>query len=359
MKAYFMNEIGEFAIFLKNYFLSRLLAAGRNFEAAKDIIVAFLIVKRGKYSSSFLNTSFLIIVVATLIGGPIIADNAPFIRQNSEQTGNYQALVVSYNPYGGSLGTVISAKGRDKIEDYTVKGGETLGSIAKKFDISIDTIKWANDLKSDLIKPGQTLKIPPVTGVVHKVVPGDNIYTIAKKYNVDPQNIVNFPFNDFVDLDTFSLAVGQLVYVPGGVIEPEKPIYQPSKFIAQIQAGARGPSNFIWPTSGMITQYPVWYHMALDIANPSAPAVIAADSGTVVYAGWSDIGYGNMVMITHDNGYSTLYGHMSRILVSVGQRVGQGQQVGVMGSTGRSTGTHLHFEIRSGEQLLNPLNFLK
>lgn len=354
-----MNEIGEFAIFLKNYFLSRLLTAGRNFEAAKDIIVAFLIVKRGKYSSSFLNTSFLIIVVATLIGGPIIAENAPFIKQNSEQTGNYQALVVSYNPYEGSLGTVISAKGRDKIEDYTVKGGETLGSIAKRFDISIDTIKWANNLKSDLIKPGQTLKIPPVTGVVHKVVPGDNIYTIAKKYKVDAQNIANFIFNDFVDLDTFSLAVGQLVYVPGGVIEPEKPVYQPSKFIAQIQAGTRGSSNFIWPTSGVITQYPVWYHMGLDIANSSAPAVIAADSGTAIFAGCLNWGYGCHVIIDHGNGYQTLYGHMASYLPDNGATVNQGQQIGAMGSTGRSTGIHLHFEIRSGGELLNPLGFLK
>lgn len=351
-----MNEIGEFSIFLKDYFLTKLYNAGRVFEGIKDIIVAFLIVKRGKYSSSFLNTSFLVIVAAAIVGGPIIAENTPFLQTLNNQSSNYQAMVVSYNPYAGSLSTDFSVKPRDKVEDYPVKGGETLASIAKKFDISVDTIRWANDLKSDTIKPNQILKIPPITGIVHKVVSGDTIYTIAKKYHTDAQNIVNFPFNDFVDLDTFALTVGQTLYVPNGTIVAEPASQQ---FFAQVQSGVKGSSSFIWPTSGIITQYPIWYHMALDIANPSQPPIIAADTGTVVYAGWNSTGYGNMVMVDHGNGYRSLYGHMSQILVSPGQVVNKGQQIGVMGSTGRSTGTHLHFEIRSGETLLNPLNFLR
>jgi len=346
-----MKEIGEFTVFLKDYFFSRLLTAGRVFESLKDLLVAFLIVKRGKYSSSFLNTSFLMIVAAAIVGGPIIAEKT--------QTNNYQAMVVSYNPYAGSLSTDFSVKPRDKVENYTVAGGETLASIAKKFDISVDTIRWANPAtagKSDLIKPNQVLKIPPVTGIVHKVASGETIYTIAKKYNTNAQNILNFPFNSFEDLDTFSLIAGQTLYVPNGTIEPEKPAY---KFIAQIQAGVRGSSNFIWPTSGVITQYWVWYHQALDIANSSAPPVIAADSGTVTYAGCVAYGYGCSVIIDHGNGYQSLYAHLSSYSVAVGDSLSQGQQLGVMGSTGRSTGTHLHFEIRSGGALLNPLNFLK
>jgi len=351
-----MNEIGEFIIFFKNYFSSRLLSAGQIFEGIKNIIVAFLIVKRGKYSSSFLNTSFLMIVAATVVGGPIIAENSPFFQSINNQNNNYQAMVVSYNPYAGSLSTVFSVKPRDKVEDYTVRGGETLALIAKKFDISIDTVKWANNLKSDLIKPNQVLKIPPVTGIVHKVASGETIHTIAKKYNTNAQNILNFPFNSFDDLDTFSLVAGQTLYVPDGTIEPEKPAY---KFVASIQAGVKGSSNFIWPTSGAITQYYVWYHKALDIANSSAPPVIAADSGTVVYAGCLNWGYGCHIIIDHGNGYQTLYGHLSSYSVEAGNSVGQASQIGVMGSSGRSTGTHLHFEIRSGGQLLNPLNFLK
>src|SRR3990167_2334113 len=303
-----MNEIGEFIIFLRNYLLSRLLSAGHVFEGVKDIIVAFLIVKRGKYSSSFLNTSFLMIVAAAIVGGPIIAENTPFFQSLNDQNNNYQALVVSYNPYGGSLSTVFSVKPRDKVENYTVRGGETLASISKKFDISVDTIRWANNLKGDLIKPDQVLKIPPVTGIVHKVTSGENIYTIAKKYHTNAQNILNFPFNSFEDLDTFSLMAGQTLYVPDGTIEPEKPAYQ---FVASIQAGTQGSSNFIWPASGSITQSPIWYHMAVDIPNNAAPAILAADGGTVAYAGCIGYGYGCSVIIDHGNGYQSLYAHLS------------------------------------------------
>jgi len=121
----------------------------------------------------------------------------------------------------------------------------------------------------------------------------------------------------------------------------------------------RGSSNFIWPTGGIITQYPVWYHMALDIANASMPAILASDTGTVTFAGCVQYGYGCHIIIDHANGFQTLYGHISSFNVSTGQAVSQGQAIGVMGSTGRSTGTHLHFEVRSGGVLQNPLTYLK
>lgn len=351
-----MQDLFQFFSFVKDYTKSRLLSAGKSFEGLKDVIVAFLIVKRGKYASSFLNTSFLMLVAAAIVGGPIIAENNPFIANLDQGGGNYQASIISYNPYENSLSTIISVKPRDKIIDYEVKGGDTLAAIAKKFDVSVETIKWASNLVNDVIKPGQILKIPPITGVVHTVKSGENIYTIAKKYKTEAQNIVNFPFNDFADLDTFTLTSGQILYVPDGVIEEEKPVAP--RFIAQIQAGVRGSSNFIWPTSGSISQSPVWYHMAVDIANSSAPAVLAADSGTVTFAGCVRWGYGCHIIIDHGNGYQSLYAHLSSYNVEAGQAVSRGQTVGAMGSTGRSTGTHLHFEIRSGGTLLNPLNFL-
>ena len=353
-----MQDLKLFLVFLKDYFKSRFFNFGHGFEKIKDLIVAFLITKRGKYSQSFLNTSFFLLVASALIGGPIIAENNPFNSGIEIDGSRYQAEEVSYNPYKGSLRTVISVKPRDSIVNYSVVGDDTLASIAKKFNISVDTIKWTNNLKTDTIKPGQSLKIPPVTGVVHKVVSGETIYTIAKKYSTDAQKIVNFPFNDFTDLDSFGLTAGQTLYVPDGVIEEEQPRVS-QRFLAQIQAGVRGSSNFIWPTSGMITQYPVWYHMALDIANSSGPAVIAADSGTVIFVGCVRYGYGCHVIIDHNNGYQTLYGHLSSYSVEAGDSVSQGNQIGVMGSTGMSTGTHLHFEVRSGGILLNPLNFLK
>lgn len=354
-----MQELREYLVFLKSYGKSRIINFGRRFENLKDIIVALLVAKRGKYSSHFLNSSFFLLVAAAVIGGPTIAENNPFISSLKQDNNSYQAGVVSYNPYENSLSTVISAKPRDKIVEYEVLGGDTLASIAKKFDISVDTLKWANNLKTDVIKPGQTLKIPPVTGVVHKVASGENIYAIAKKYSTDAQKIVNFPFNDFADLDTFTLTPGQILYVPDGVIEEEKPKYIAQKQVVQIQAGVKGTSNFIWPTSGAVSQYPVWYHMALDIENGSAPPILVADTGTVTYAGCLNWGYGCHIIVDHANGYQSLYGHMSSLGVSVGQAVTQGQTIGRMGATGRSTGIHLHFEVRSGGTLLNPLNFLK
>jgi len=348
-----LAEIREFFVFFKHYLIEKAIFFGKNFEKAKDLIVTLLIVKRGKYSSSFLNTSFIFLIFTAVVAGPIIAENNPFAFEEKIST---PASVLSYSPYESSVLTATSAK--PEIIDYEVKSGETLASIASKFGISVDSIKWSNNLKSDLIKPGQRLKIPPEEGVVHKVAPGESIYSIAKKYGVPAQNIVNFPMNDFLDLDNFTLAVGQYLFVPGGKVV-EKPVPEISRFVAQIQAGARGTSSFIWPTSGVITQYPVWYHMALDIANPAAPAILAADSGTVSYAGCLSWGYGCHVVIDHGNGYQTLYAHLSRYDVEAGQAVSQGQVIGVMGSTGRSTGTHLHFEIRQGGKLLNPLNFLK
>jgi len=359
----FMIDLTEFVRFFSRYLFSRIVRFGRWFEGIKDILVALLVVKRGKYSSSFLNTSFFVLVAAGVIAGPIIAENNPFgpLLGSQYQPQNL-STVVSYNTTDTALSTVISSKPRDKMVDYKIVSGDTLASIGKKFGVSVDTIKWANNKKDDVIKPDQILKIPPITGVVHKVVSGDTIYSIAKKYNASAQNIVNFIFNEFTDQDTFGLQIGQLVYVPDGVIEEEKPKYFAAPSYAQVVAGVRGTSNFIWPTNGVITQYPTWYHMALDIANPSAPQVLAADTGTVTFAGCIQYGYGCHVVIDHGNGYQTLYGHLQQIYVSTepGKNVvSQGTPIGQMGSTGRSTGTHLHFEVRSGGTLLNPQDFLK
>ena len=359
---YFLNmkDITRYFRFLKSYLISRAIHFGVQFEKGKDVIVAILVVKRGKYSSSFLNTSFVLLIITVLIAGPAIAENNPFDGALEDNQTYFQSTSVAFDPYNNSLTTIASVKPRSEIVKHTVAEGETLESIGSKFNVSVDTIKWANDLNSEIIKPNQVLDIPPVTGIVHKVVAGDNIYTIAKKYHVDAQNIVNFPFNDFVDPDTFQLTPGQTLYVPEGTIKKAAPA-QPAEFryVAKIQAGVQGTSTFLWPTTGSITTYPVWYHMALDIANNAAPPILASDTGTVTYTGCIAYGYGCHIIIDHANGYQTLYGHLSSIEVSAGQAVTKGERIGVMGSTGRSTGTHLHFEIRSGGVLLNPLGFLQ
>lgn len=351
-----IQEVIDFGYFLFDYLKSRIIRFGVNFEKIKDIIVALLIVKRGKYSQSLLNTGFFLLVSVALIGGPAIAENNPQISGYLAESYDNSNSILSNASYDNPFETRFSEKPRDGVIDYKVIGGDTLSGIAKKFDVSIDTIKWANDLKSETIKPDQVLKIPPISGVVHKVASGENVYSIAKKYKSDAQKIVNFPFNDFTDLDTFALSAGQVLYIPDGVIEEERP-YVPTYM--QIAAGRAGSGNFIWPTSGMITQYYVWYHKAIDIASGGGPAILAADSGVVVYSACLRYDYGCHIIVDHQNGYQTLYAHLSSLGVSVGQSVARGGYLGVMGSTGRSTGPHLHFEIRSGGQLLNPLSYLK
>lgn len=358
----FISELREFILFGKDYFKARIVRFGHWFEGLKNIVVAFLVVKRGKYSSSFLNTSFLLLVVSAFVAGPIIAENNPFVSSLSQSQGSTQSAEIAYDPTEGAVGTVFSDKPRSTIVEHTVTGGETLESIGKKFGVSADTIKWANDLKSaNSIKPGQSLKIPPINGIVHKVASGDSIYSIAKKYQTNAQKIANFPFNDFADLESFSLTPGQILFVPDGVPQEVKP--PPSRYIAAQYgppAGV-GSSQFIWPTtSHSVSQYPVSYHMAFDIESHTGnPPIFASAGGTVSVPGFQPGGYGNHVIIDHGNGYQTLYAHLSAITVSNGQSVGQGAQIGVMGSTGRSTGTHLHFEVRSGGALLNPASFVR
>jgi len=260
--------------------------------------------------------------------------------------------------------TLVSDKPRDKIVKYTVEEGDTLSSVAEKFGISVETIVWQNKLPSDkvIIKPGQILEILPVSGVSHQVQKGDTIYSIAKTYNAEPQAIVDFPFNTFVNDETFTLAVGQTIIVPDG-IPPKQTPSTPSAFVKRLtpDAGTVAASGiFIWPASGAISQYFSWYHNGIDIANAGAPNILAADSGTVITAGWPDnIGYGNRVIIDHGNGYKTLYAHLSQIYVVAGQRVRRGDSIGKMGSTGRSTGTHLHFTVIRDGIAVNPLSLLK
>src|SRR3989338_1105689 len=196
------EEIIEFIRFFLAYIKSRLINWYVGFEKGKDVLVAILVVRRGKYSQSFLNTSFFLLVASAVIAGPTIAENNPFLSSYIPAEQEASQSVIDTDIYSLPVDTTISRKPRDRVISYNVESGDTLASISKKFDISVDSIKWASGLKSDTIKPGQAIKIPPVTGIVHKVSSGESIYSIAKKYKTDPQQIANFPFNEFVDIDT-------------------------------------------------------------------------------------------------------------------------------------------------------------
>ncbi len=278
----FGGEIGDWLGFLSIYTSKKLRISFFHFEKIKDFLVDILIAKRGRYSKHFLNLSLFFLIAGAIVGAPVIADYYPTVSTSINYSSTPSSIYASISTNELSTTTQISDKPRFEILDYEVVSGDVLGSIADKFGVSVDTIKWVNNLKSDNLVPGQVLRIPPVTGIVHKVKPGDTIYSVAKNYKTDAQKIVNFPGNDFADLDTFALSVGQTLIVPDGVAPAAAPLYIAQR-VPRIIAGGGG--RFLWPASGEITQYPVSYHNAVDIANNAAPDIAAGDSGVVSYTG--------------------------------------------------------------------------
>ncbi len=316
--------------------------------------------QRGRFSQGFVSVALAVLCFVAIIFSGTLEDLIKDKNSGENSGSGYLIMAADGNQVGAE--TLISDLPKGEIVEYRVQEGDTVSSIAQKFGVSIDTIMWENDLKSvDAIKVRQILRILPVTGVKHQVKRGETVYSIAKYYGVDAQNIVDYPFNSFSNDETFALAAGQNIIVPDGVEPKLVPVVPKSvaRTVAPI-AGVVGEGNFIWPTNGTITQRFSWYHRAVDIANRSNPPVVAAATGSVIAAGWNGGGYGNYVVVDHGNGYQTLYAHLLKdIVVSAGQKVQQGQRLGTMGSTGRSTGTHLHFEIRSASGNVNPLQMLK
>lgn len=247
---------------------------------------------------------------------------------------------------------------------YTVEDGDTIASIAAKFDISTNTILWANGLTSNsVIKVGDHLTILPVTGVLHTVQSGDTLGAIATKYDVKTKDIADYNHLG----DGSHLSLGQKIIIPDGDGTPQTPptIVSSNTRIAR-DAGDSGPtpppatasgSGFGWPTiSKHISQYFKWGHTGIDIDNRSRPPVYAAQTGTVQFAGWLGA-YGNLIIVDHGGGLTTYYAHLEKFYVSKGQKVSKGDAIAKMGSTGHSTGPHVHFEVRRNGRPVNPLGF--
>ena len=351
------EDIKTFFFELTRFILKSLHISFLKVEERKGIVVSALYRQRGKLSQKLTHTGMGTIAILGVMMAPIISQEFPGTSVDPWQVSSIPS-VLSASTQDPGLDTEISSKVRDSVTDYIVQDGDTVSSVAEKFGVSADTVRWQNSLTGDKIKVGQTIQILPVTGIAHKVQKGDTVYSIAKKYDSEAQAIVNFPFNTFANDETFELAIGQTVIVPDGVM----PKAAATPRIRQITPSAGtvvASGQFVWPSQGVITQRFIWYHPGIDIANNSSPSVVAADAGRVEYAGWDGTGYGNMVLIDHGNGFKTRYGHLSQIMVISGQTVARGNAVGRMGSTGRSTGTHLHFEIYSGAGRVNPLLYLK
>lgn len=276
------------------------------------------------------------------IGGP----DAPYIEEGM------------MHPYIGYTSSAVAnvEQDEDGISYYIVQKGDTLSEIAELFAVSTNTIKWENNLGSS-IKTGQELRILPVTGVRHKVTKGDTIGSIAKQYDVEKEDITIYN-----GIDESKLVIGETIIVPNGVKrEVEKKSSKSSKSYSAPTISV-GNGYYIRPTSGMVTSNfgprSLGYHYGIDYGAPTGTPIVASASGSVKVGCGS--GYGNCLIITHDNGTQTLYAHASVLYVSNGAQVKQGQKIAAVGSTGRSTGPHLHFEIiKSNGQKLNPAQYVR
>lgn len=354
----FLTEFLQFLNLWLKYFAVRVKRVFFGFESVKCSFVELLYRQRGKFARPFVHSGMVALSAMGIMLVPIVSQEFPV---GGEISGLSPSAVLSAATENEGTGTITNDR-RIEITEYTIGVGDTISTVAQKFGISEDTILWENDLtKKTVLKPGQVLKILPETGVSHKVSKGETIYSIAKKYGVFPQPIVNYPSNTFVNDETFSLAVGQVLIIPDGTPPAEAPA-EP-RYLARKTPDAGsgvGLGNFVWPAGGHISQGFKWYHRGLDIANRGAPDVLAADSGTVTISGWPDnTGYGLRVLVDHGNGMTTMYAHLQKVYVTVGQRVARGNAIGQMGSTGRSTGTHLHFEIRRNGAAVDPTEYLR
>lgn len=275
------------------------------------------------------------------------------------------ALAPIHNPLYDTISTSsTSAFGTDDAQNdqiylYTVKEGDTANDVAKMYGVSVNTVLWANDISSKTtLKKGQVLIILPVSGVKYTVKKGDTVESVAKRFKAHMEDIVNF---NNLDEKGDKLAVGDEIIIPNGEVEKALPPQNigSNDWTPLPEKNGLILGYFIRPLTHGIKTQGVHAHNGVDIAAPIGTDILAVANGTVVLAkvgGWGG-GYGNYVVIQHPNGMQTLYGHMNSVDVSVGDSVKQGQVIGQVGTTGRSTGPHLHIEIHKVGSVNPPNKF--
>jgi murein DD-endopeptidase MepM/ murein hydrolase activator NlpD len=257
------------------------------------------------------------------------------------------------------------AEKRTETETYVVKEGDSLSVIAKRFGVNIGTILWANDRSAtQYIRPGDKLRVPPVSGVLVTVKSGDTLLALANTYGSEVKEIAEI---NRLDPDQ-TLPEGTEIVLPGGsppYTPPRQTAYAPSPaepFAAKppdASPSSAQAGKLLWPTSGhLVTQYYGWRHTGLDIDGDYSSPIYAAHDGVVTIAGWNKGGYGLQIVVSGD-GVMTRYAHASKIFVKNGDRVRRGQVIAMVGTTGRSTGTHLHFEVYINGRRVNPLSYIR
>ena len=349
------------------------------FDNIKDNVVRKMFWGRGSFLRYVVQIAT---VVLAFILGISYVYRAPAITSANDEELDYISVAESDLIAMNATVNTLVPKERERrgVETYIVMNGDTLSIIGQRYGISIETIKWANNLTSDVVKPGQELDIPPADGVLIKVAKNETLSSIAKKYNGNEQSIADFNWLDY----PFTLTEGQDLFIPeGSMPAAPKPVYAsaPRIYATSSVKASNAPvdpnvGRFLgWPVAGGSARISQYYkgaiHKGIDIADASLPNVLAAAGGTVIFAGCprgstcpplgSTRGgsqYAWSVQIDHGNGYTTWYAHLKNIYVRAGDVVSKGQAIAQMGSTGRSTGPHVHFELRRGtDTQINPLPY--
>ena len=257
-----------------------------------------------------------------------------------------EGALVPFGDIDGKDTNVNTMTSNGEISVYVVHQGDTLSQIAEMFNVSAKTILWANDISSPTkIRQGDTLVILPITGVRHVVKKGDTIQSIAKKYNGDIDDILAY---NQLSLDD-GVAVGDTIVIPNGTMTTPIPAVNTKKSVAGgTVASGGGSAGFTNPVPGSKRSQGIHGYNGVDLAAPAGTPVLASASGEVIVSRSSGYngGYGLYIVIKHPNGTQTLYAHLSSTAIAVGTQVSAGQVIGYVGNTGRSTGNHLHFEVR-------------
>ena len=261
------------------------------------------------------------------------------------------ALLSDIGP-SGTAADIEDGHNGGHISLYVVRSGDSIGKIAKMFGVTSNTIIWANDIRNSIIKEGDTLIILPVTGIRYVAIKGDTIQSVVKKYKGDLNEVLQF--NNLTEDSV--LAVGDIVVIPDADMAYPKYSDSVTTYDGYTNKswGTSGPNYkgyYIRPIVGGVKTQGLHGWNGIDLASAIGTPIMAAAEGTVIISknsGWNG-GYGNYVVISHPNGTQTVYGHMSKTIVYSGQPVVQGQVIGYMGSTGHSTGPHVHFEIRGAK----------
>ncbi len=269
---------------------------------------------------------------------------------NSPSGGGDIAIVDDSSLLAENSGVAAGAKDHstDQISIYVVRKGDTLSSIAKMFNVTTNTIVWSNDIIGNKVSPGDRLVILPISGVRHTVKKGDTLQSIANKYKGDLEEIAQF--NDLTA--SAKLAVGDMVIIPDGeMLSGHETIVSTASSVKKVQQYLAAPKYdgyYMRPIIGGVKSQGIHGHNGVDLVSTFGSSILASADGEVIVSKSSGYngGYGSYIVIKHGNGTQTLYGHLSGVQVSVGDQVSQGQTIGNMGSTGKSTGTHLHFEVR-------------